>query len=98
MTRPRVVHLLSDGEIRNGVTIDNGIPIPAPELKKNGIDERWPMSQLQPGQSFFARGILNPGSFYTRAKKLGIKITVRKIGNVGVRVWRLKDGEEGAKR
>lgn len=98
MNKPRAVQMLSAEELRNGATIDHGIPIPAPELKKNGVDEKWPLSQLEPGDSFFARGILNPGGFYSRAKKLGIKITVRKVGKVGVRVWRIRDDQPHSQR
>lgn len=67
--------------------IQKGIPVPG---KKNGTDEKWPLSQLEVGDSFFAKGVLNPGCFYTRAQKLKIKISIRRIGQTGVRVWRTK--------
>lgn len=70
--------------------IQTGIPIPPAEQKKNGQYEKWPMSQMEVGDSFMAKGRVNPGGFYGRATKLGIKITVRKMGRAGYRVWRIE--------
>jgi hypothetical protein len=83
--KPRnILHLMDSSP----PTIQKGIPIPPMSQKKNGTDEKWPMSQLEVGDSFFARGVLNPGGMYKRAKMVGIKITCRRIGKTGVRVWR----------
>ena len=64
--------------------LQRGIPIPP---KKNGQAPKWPIRQMQIGESFYAPKKANAGSFYSQAQKHGIKIVTRREGR-GLRVWR----------
>ena len=68
--------------------IDKGIPVPQQNYGKN----RELLKQLEVGDSiYFAQDnqrILN--GYYNVAKRLGIKISIRKQSEGGCRLWRLK--------
>ena len=68
--------------------IDKGIPIPQQNYGKN----RELLKQLEVGDSiYFAQDnqrILN--GYYNVAKRLSIKISIRKQSEGGCRLWRLK--------
>ena len=69
------------------IKIDKGIP--SPQIRNGG---KYPLRQLQVGESFFAPAVVNNGTFYGPAKRIGIKIAVRMAiegGVKGVRVWRV---------
>jgi hypothetical protein len=68
--------------------IDKGIPVPTNNYGKN----RELLKQLEVGDSiYFAednQSILS--CYYNVAKRLGIKITIRRQPEGGCRLWRLK--------
>jgi hypothetical protein len=78
-TKPALVHKA------DGIQVQRGIPIPP---KRQGRPDKFPWAVLQINDSFFVPDTKTFAHFYRRTKKLGIKITCRRIGN-GVRVWRI---------
>lgn len=77
--------------MRMAIRIERGIPAP------NGINrnnEKYPFSELEPGDSFFAphrdyNSKRVQQAAYAAASRLGIKVATRTMED-GVRVWRLE--------
>lgn len=72
------------------ITIDKNVPLPI--LIKKGAPRKYPLSDLEVGESFFAAGKLpsdiRPLATRLRPKKFAVR-TVTENGVKGVRVWRL---------
>ena len=65
--------------------------IPIPSSKRDGRKEKYPLSILQLGDSFFipdTTQIKVAPNLHTRARKLNIKLSIRTVAN-GLRVWRV---------
>lgn len=70
------------------IKIDKNVPMPK---EKRGKPCGYPWRQMEIGDSFFVSEKGYSG-FHTWTKRLGIKISIRKVtenGVTGVRVWRV---------
>ncbi|HKQ24128.1 MAG TPA: hypothetical protein VJT81_06765 [Burkholderiales bacterium] len=66
--------------------VQRGIPLPP---KKNGSKTKYPIDQLQVGDSFYVEGLKNSGGMNNLAKRRGMKIATRHVDG-GLRVWRIE--------
>lgn len=82
----RTVRLLDRAE-PDTLPIVKGIPIPTPHVKPGRSVVRATMKALQVGDSFLCTPTQR-NKAYPLAKKLGIEITCRDMGNRQVRIWR----------
>ena len=69
--------------------IEKGIPIPQRTYNTRGAGRKCPAYQLQVGDSY-ATDTKGRSCAFQAAKKIGIKITLRKMQDGTYRVWRTK--------
>lgn len=72
------------------IKVDKNVPLPPPAAQR----VKYPLGDLQPGDSFFVPGKRSNhmGPVLARRRRAGWKLTVRNVtedGVDGVRVWRL---------
>ena len=74
------------------ISIDNDVPMPSGRTPKGGRPTKYPIGDLQIGQSFFVVANRNDiTSMYSTAARHKIKISMRKVqehGVNGLRIWR----------
>lgn len=74
---PRVVAILDGRRVSPPeVEILTGVPTPP----RGRAAPRWPLHRLAVGQAFVAEGPRGANHFYDRARRLGIKLEVRRLG------------------
>lgn len=72
--------------LRNAIKLEDNVPIPV-RCEKLRQEITKAMSGMEVGQSFkLAADTATP--FYVRAKRLGITVKTRKVGDGTYRVWR----------
>lgn len=80
-------------------SIDKGVPVPEVNRRKsNAPQQRYPFTQMQPGDSVFIEGARTDGKEYSAARRLAARRQVKGVEcrftarneNGGMRVWRVK--------
>lgn len=64
------------------VKIESGIPVPRKQPKRSPLDAIF--AAMRPGDSFVWKNANTPLMY---AKRMGIRITTRKLNGDGYRVW-----------